>query len=331
MCLAIVKRADQDIKREYFADVWKKNNDGVGMTWLNRRGQPTMWKGLSLDDFYLMYEKVKHKELLIHFRFTTVGLTNHSNAHPHKVLDDVYMVHNGSFGKFSTSKEKSDTVCFVEEIVRPLLTANGGAEYLRSEEFMKEIIKYTSRNNRLAFMDKNGLLVIEPHFWSKTLTGLQVSNEYAYTMDNPTHVAGYASRKNNHYYDDHHRYGMGHNSSGNYCEFGDDDWRGDSNSRHFRNAAGEDGATVPLPVKKDPPLTLITDNTKKDSSQLDIKNKDSVSISDFMWFADASNEEIEDMLDVDRPLMAKVFKAALKEIQEYGYSAEKFRLGGGQS
>jgi len=337
MCLIINKRANQSITPEFFMDVWKRNNDGVGMTWLNRRGQPTMWKSLDIKEFLKKYEVVKHKELLIHFRYTTDGETSLENAHPHKVIDDVYMVHNGCFNKYRTNRndKNSDTVRFINELVVPMLNQNGGAPYLRSEEFLREIRTHTGQS-KIAFMDSKGIIVPEPNLWKRTLSGLMVSNDYAFTVDSPNHQAGYASQQRKTYYEDEPRYGgMGHNSQ--YVGNAYDDDLDDTEEflRQQLGAESQDNKQTVTPkleestIRKEPVLTLAKDNSKS-KKELDVKSPNSkgIILANYTFLAEASDSEIRDLFNVDTENMVKVFKEALNEVLEYGYSQEKFRLSG---
>ena len=89
MCLIIQKKKKQAIPYENIRLAWKQNDDGAGICY--RTGtEVRIEKGfMSLDAFIKYLESnekmLVKKELIIHLRFTTSGVTNQAMTHPFPV------------------------------------------------------------------------------------------------------------------------------------------------------------------------------------------------------------------------------------------------------
>lgn len=188
MCLIIMKKPEQRLSPEFILSVHGRNRDGWGIMFYNRKGKSTVVKGLDLFGFQKWYNKLQHKELVIHFRMRTDGKINLANAHPYEVVPGMHMMHNGVLGAYKTGRdsEMSDSANFVEKEVRPIIEKEG-IDYANTPEFRARMSKFTSSWNKLVFITPKGIVLIEPHLWKHTLSGLLVSNDYAYDVDNASH------------------------------------------------------------------------------------------------------------------------------------------------
>jgi len=213
MCLIIQRKSGEFVTKEFFQDVFVRNNDGWGIMWISGTGERRKVKsksGMTFEGFWETYQSLENNdvECMIHFRMNTHGDTNLEMCHPFEVAPGVFMMHNGVVDvPFEYDQRNSDTWAFAELIVRPLLDGVDKVdEAIRSPMFKHIIKKLIGTGNRMVFMDKNGPVFMETNNWSKTTKGLIVSNEYAYTLDNPSKVSRYtpAYRSNA-----HNNYGYG--------------------------------------------------------------------------------------------------------------------------
>lgn len=354
MCLIINKLPDQRLTTEFVNSVGGRNRDGWGIMWHNRRKQPVIKKGLNLPDFFSAYEKIKHKHLFIHFRMRTQGQICLDNAHPYKVVEGVYMMHNGTFSGFSDKDgKKSDTALFVEQKIRPILLDKGSA-YAETDEFKEEVDKLAGAGNRLVFLDRTGFNIIRPAIWSATLSGIQVSNEYAYSVDNPKYLNGYNSKT-------HYSYSKGTNNYPANINDGYDDWDNWDGGHYYgpnsyadtvakwekdkqKEKDGVMGTRIPTADEvKAKVLALVAENDKdtdktgrnvmiippsKGMNQQEYEDSWTKGGGDEDWsfLRESSEEAIAEMCLKDPAPMAKVFVSMRQEIMDYGYNQEKLRL-----
>lgn len=217
MCLIMYREKDMaPVSREFYEDVWSRNNDGWGIMWVNSNKEIKVKKGLLFKDFWPMYRNLEasNVEMLVHFRFITAGHVTLDMCHPFKVTDDLYMMHNGTLDyPYKVAKDKSDSWAFANQIVRPIVTQcsndpslmgmvggdlGDSTELVRSWWFERMMEKWCGSGNRLAFIDPEGITIINPEKkWSKTTFGMTVSNDYAYTCCNPTKSNTTYLRSNN--------------------------------------------------------------------------------------------------------------------------------------
>lgn len=229
MCLIIHREQGQaDMPKSFWEDVPVFNKDGWGIMW-NKRGIPTITKGMEFNDFWNLYRSLETNdvEFMVHFRKCTAGAVSIDNTHPFPVFDwefigndptkQLYLMHNGAYIKSPEAEagytsygadiygigylnnnqydyrdidERSDTIQFVESLIRPMLmSVDNVHDFIRSEAFhfmMETICDY---DNRLAILDKDGIVKYNTGIWSRTSFGVTVSNSYAYDAFNPTVIA----------------------------------------------------------------------------------------------------------------------------------------------
>ena len=124
MCIAILQTENQKVTEQEFRNCWNKNNDGVGYSFV-KNGQIKTEKFMKLNPFLnAIKSDVKlfgnDSPFLIHFRYTTHGLTNIDNCHPFKVNEKQSFIHNGCINGVDDDEIKSDTSIFNEQILRNL-------------------------------------------------------------------------------------------------------------------------------------------------------------------------------------------------------------------
>jgi hypothetical protein len=124
-------------------------------------------------------------DVAIHFRMATDGRVNKHNAHPFKLKNQSWLMHNGILSAYRTSKDdvKSDTRNFVETFCNPLIKKHGSVPKTALEQ---EIFGST-----ICLMNKDGSINRYGSGWVK-YSGSFYSNEYAW--DSPTYSAAYSSK-----------------------------------------------------------------------------------------------------------------------------------------
>ena len=199
MCLIIIRGVGEIISKEFFEDVWKRNNDGWGIMWVSGKAERRRARrrvGLDFNDFWNVFKNLQDANIpcLVHMRMKTKGEINTAMCHPYEVVPGLYMMHNGTISADAIGvPEKewpegaSDSWAFANYIVKPILESSKLSieETIRQPWFNRLISNTLSTNNRMVFMDRNGAEAMNTNNWGKTTDGLYVSNTYAFSMNNP--------------------------------------------------------------------------------------------------------------------------------------------------
>lgn len=166
MCVAILKPYDKSVTREDMEKCFRTNPHGAGFMY-PKDGRVVVVKGLfDFESFWKAYTKheegpAKNIAMSIHFRIATSGMKDKLNCHPHVIAQDAAFIHNGVMSEYAfTGKgkdHKSDTVHFMESILRPLYE-KFGAQFLGKADLFHMIAKYIGTYNKMVFMDPK-------HYW----------------------------------------------------------------------------------------------------------------------------------------------------------------------
>ena len=200
MCLIVRRGAGETVTKEFFEDVWRRNNDGWGIMWVSGKAERRRARrrvGLDFNDFWNVFKNLQDANIpcLVHMRMKTKGEINTAMCHPYEVVPGLYMMHNGTISADSIGvPEKewpegaSDSWAFANYIVKPILESSKLSieETIRQPWFNRLISNTLSTNNRMVFMDRKGAEAMNTNNWGKTTDGLYVSNTYAFSMNNPS-------------------------------------------------------------------------------------------------------------------------------------------------
>lgn len=167
MCLIVASQKGNIPKKDEVENAQYHNEDGFGIVWLERGKLHTAYNLKPDADVFAMFEAVKGKPYVAHFRYATHGPVNRENAHPFSVVKrTLYVAHNGMIRIDCPDKSKSDTWHFVESILRPCgFTAT-------HPEGLKALGKLIGPGNKLAFLDISGQVSIvnaEQGSWSEDI------------------------------------------------------------------------------------------------------------------------------------------------------------------
>src|SRR5690606_9567304 len=139
MCVIIVKKAGERLPFHKLDAACDYNDDGFGYMYVDPETKELVVKkelfassALAARALDSLMDAHAGLDVVYHLRFGTHGARSIANVHPFQVLNkeehgrDVWMMHNGVINIKSSAaedKDKSDTVIFMEYIVRPILAA----------------------------------------------------------------------------------------------------------------------------------------------------------------------------------------------------------------
>jgi hypothetical protein len=181
MCLIVVKPAGQTIPDHVIESAQEYNSDGFG---LMHSGTAKRWKHRTPKQIKKLLEPLGDVNVAVHFRMATDGKVSVSNAHPFKLKNQAYLMHNGILSKYRTSgkAEKSDTRMFIEKFCNPRIVQNGS---IPRKDLEKEIY-----GNAICIMQRDGVINTYGDSWLKRY-GCEFSNTYAW--DSAESMARYSS------------------------------------------------------------------------------------------------------------------------------------------
>ena len=153
MCILMVQDKKQKVTEQEFRNSWIANNDGVGYAFVKNE-QIQIKKFMKLNPFLNEIKRDVNQfgnvsPFLIHFRYTTNGLTNIDNCHPFKINDDSVFGHNGIITSVDDDEIKSDTRMFNEQILKEL-----PKNWMRNKSICK-LVSDSIGHSKLAFLNSD--------------------------------------------------------------------------------------------------------------------------------------------------------------------------------
>lgn len=191
MCLIIETKKDITISKELMVEFATRNDDGFGFMYIKNGVLLTeKFVDKPVDLLYDKYVELKEFEPVIHLRMKTHGLIDHTNTHPYPVCKGIFLMHNGVFATGNAADtDKSDTWHFIEDFVKPMLSAAKDAHgYMRTPFFKKLMERLMGGTQRVVMGDKLGYVFFNEPSWHEITeettgaVGLRVSNTYAWNM-----------------------------------------------------------------------------------------------------------------------------------------------------
>ncbi len=183
MCLIVVKPAGETIPDHVIESAQEYNSDGFG---LMHSGTAKRWKHRTPAQIKKLLESLGDVDVAVHFRMATDGKVSVANAHPFKLKNQAYLMHNGILSKYRTSgkAEKSDTRVFIEKFCNPQIIQNGS---IPRKQLEREIT-----GNAICIMQRDGVINTYGDSWL-TRYGCEFSNTYAW--DSAESMQKYSSSK----------------------------------------------------------------------------------------------------------------------------------------
>jgi hypothetical protein len=164
MCL-IIQGNPKNISKEIIKKAFKQNPDGFGLMYLDNKTNRIITKKFFTKKINKILKVCKEHfkkcdEIGLHFRISTVGITNNQNCHPFQILNqdndkaDCFLMHNSPRLPAPLLSDKfSDTYYFSKNILRPMLV--GKIELLNNNEFVEtiETISQSECDSRILLLD----------------------------------------------------------------------------------------------------------------------------------------------------------------------------------
>lgn len=179
MCLIIHKPVGLTIAGDVVANAWERNHDSWGLMWAEK-GRITVRRSLDFPSLKLALTDpaLTEKDLFLHLRKRTRGNIDLLNAHPYRVSEDIWLMHNGTLDLDCQHPDFSDTWHLAKHYLTPLLSTQ--PELLESKDFGRLIAHFIGPDNRLVFLRSDGHSLIVNRQAGIDLMGLWLSNTYAW-------------------------------------------------------------------------------------------------------------------------------------------------------
>ena len=193
MCIIIVANKNKKIPSKHIKLANELNCDGFGMS-ASVNNKLFVYKSISInsDDIIKLYNSIRQVatgDIVLHFRIATRGNVTDSLCHPFYVNKDLVMFHNGVeidediAGHSCGNKDESDTKAFVNNILK-----NFKKGFQKNKNIMNMISKSVGDNNRLCFLDSNGVTTYSSSDLWVELNGILYSNPNLFYDDNYRYI-----------------------------------------------------------------------------------------------------------------------------------------------
>lgn len=193
MCIIIVANKNKKIPNEHIKLASELNCDGFGMS-ASVNNKLFVYKSISInsDDIIKLYNSIRQVatgDIVLHFRFATHGDISDKLCHPFYVNKDLVMFHNGVeidediAGHSCDNKNESDTKAFVNNILK-----NFKKGFQKNKNIMNMISKSVGDNNRLCFLDSNGVTTYSSSDLWVELNGILYSNPNLFYDENYEYI-----------------------------------------------------------------------------------------------------------------------------------------------
>lgn len=163
MCVIINNPTGKLLNIAKLHTAFVNNPHGVGFMWHQDGNVHTIKSIMGFNDFMTLHEALEGIPHAIHFRWRTAGDTSDDRCHPFPIFTkekdgfDLYMMHNGTFSRFSNlGGEKSDTQHFAENMRKSIGSWNRPLDVLHSQVLTK-IGQTVGGGNKILFMGSGGL------------------------------------------------------------------------------------------------------------------------------------------------------------------------------
>ena len=235
MCLLALIHVDSVFTDIELMDFIKSNQDGFGFMRPSTDGTKVItYKQPSTKDFVTTFRAWQdttrdagQTEFAMHTRMRTHGDVDFHNAHPHKVTDELWLMHNGVLDTDTRSNQKnSDTIHYIEQVIIPLLAHTSLSAW--REPVLLDLIGCTIRaSNKFVMCTPDGFGVVNKDA-GILFRGSWFSNTYAWSLweeDCPKNGRKY-SAYNSHNYGGFDRYDAEGYDMRNYGhDYEGRDWR----------------------------------------------------------------------------------------------------------
>ena len=167
MCTFFVKSPKQTINKEHFVTIIENNPQGFGFVYTTgtklvivKSATPnaeSMWK-----KFCDAESKYPKSHFIGHGRIATGSNINSDNTHPFLVSKSLAMVHNGILRQFPSTAQKSDTVQYIEQVLRKLpknFTSNRAILDMIGRDITGSKFAFLSVDNKVTIINRHQCVI----------------------------------------------------------------------------------------------------------------------------------------------------------------------------
>lgn len=153
MCLIIHKPRGATIPADLLEAAVSLNRDGWGLMGFSAEGDLLLERhaNVQLAEILAAERRYREAEYVLHLRKRTRGGANIDNAHPLKVAEGIYLMHNGTIRIDPRVPGMSDSWHFASDILRPLAQRRRGV--LLDNAFHRLLEIALRPENKLALLD----------------------------------------------------------------------------------------------------------------------------------------------------------------------------------
>lgn len=186
MCLLSTKTKEQVWKVEDLLESLGSNPDGFGFAGITEEGGIRVAKGFTDKELKATLPLFQDLQAIFHARLATHGSRDASQLHPYRVIDELYMAHNGIFNIPTPDRTKSDTWHMARRIAS--LGADGVTNLLTNPEAFKKFEDLIA-TNKVAFIHPEiGIKIANKELGHEGPGGCWYSNDsyksFVYTKSN---------------------------------------------------------------------------------------------------------------------------------------------------
>ncbi len=177
MCVMVHKPADARIAEDLLDAALALNADGWGLMGFAADGRLIVERHADSDSAAIRAALARHPdaELVLHLRQRTRGTADQGNAHPFKIAEGLYLMHNGTLPLASRVAGRSDTWHLVNDLLRPLHGRHPGL--LADPAFLALLELGLRPENKVVLLDeRERRIAILNHAHGAEFDGLWLSN-----------------------------------------------------------------------------------------------------------------------------------------------------------
>ena len=220
MCVIIHKPKNVTIPFDKLQSAATRNRDGYGFLFSDTNNLESIRnfdpKGNDPEEIAKTLEELHDIDTLLHMRYATAGAKDLDNCHPFELMTkhkdglDVAFMHNGTIHDFNNYGDESDSISFVNLILRPLFERSTGLYSdptildLTEDDLNGMIIsKYAGATNVFTFMDGRGNIAyfnkskgkeFDEGWWASNNSYFSPVSKHTPTKSHSPVVAGYTFR-----------------------------------------------------------------------------------------------------------------------------------------
>ncbi len=181
MCVIIHKPQNAEIPQDLLAAALTLNRDGWGLMGFDAEGSVILERHAESKQVHILDALTRHRdaELVLHLRQRTRGAESIENAHPFKLAERLYLMHNGTLplGQHGGTQVagRSDTWHFVQDVLRPLHNYYPGL--MADPAFLRVLELGLKPDNKMVLLDgRIGRIAILNRQHGAEFEGLWLSN-----------------------------------------------------------------------------------------------------------------------------------------------------------